>query len=802
MKKTGIVLFTLIGGFLLSACGGKPSTSQGSGGNTSSGTSEVVTNGANGAYNYSAASYEERGKILEQLEKYALDNFLGGIPLYDDSAMILYNERLTIPSNTYIPNYGFGVGEGTINSPMEAETVEAFKMYYHTWTTQEPVTLNYLNASDSNASDIIANFQSAYYSTKLTSDKKSYEWYCSLAKEKPIALNANEDGMATKWKVKLHANEEGYVYDIETSDPKLAAYKGRKIQLEDYLTPFKAACDNGWYRAASDLASATSGFVGVADYIAEVNKGEAGNPDWSKVGIQIDESDNSIIFEFNQAKTPFYAMYSLSSFMYAPIPESFFTDIGGVQNYGKTGDVDSVLSTGMYTLSHWETGNNFALRKNPLFYDKELASFEGYHYKILKDSNVAFDEFLAGKLDSATIPSTRIKEFMNDSRMRKTLGSTVWKFQVNSCDQATWEQYFGENGSIYPHKKENYWEIKPIMNNEKFLNGLYYSVNRQEMADTLGKNPTQAFLSDAYMIDPEKGISFRSSEEGKAVLADKLPETYGYSTSLAKQLFKAAVDEEVSAGRLTRGTEANPTEIKLTVWYQAEIQTTDEGLLMKKYWEQTFNDAVDGVELVLDYKYTSNFMDCYYAMMHGEYDLGFGAISGNTLDPISFMETVCSDNRSSFTLSWGKDTSKATNAIQYDGKAWSFDGLLGAANGGAVLKDGEAATLFDILSQAVTVTEDKKYKVTVTGYAYPSTSDVQVDIVDVTYYNPETQTEVSVKTSDVTIGEDGSWTFETTIDSANAEGYGYLRFYYTTTVLGIQSSVLVKDAYFEFAAKA
>lgn len=802
MKKR-FYLPLCIGALLLSGCQGGGGSSSVGGSSISASISDSGTQDeiayANGVYNYSAKSYSERTKILAQLESYTLEHFLGGIPLYDSASNVLYNSRLTIPSNTYIPNFGFGVTEGYINSDMEAETVAKFKRYYHTWTSQDPSTLNSLNASGSDVSDLTSWFQDSYYSVKLTSNKQSYEWYPSLAKEDPIALNPNSEGMATKWLVKLHHNEEGYVYDIESSDSTLSAFRGRKIQLADYLNAFKLACDNNWYRASSDLASTSSGFVGVSSYLTEVGKGGTG--DWSQVGIQIDEEQGGLVFEFNTAKTPFYAKYNLSSSMFAPIPQDFIDALGGADKYGISGDVDSVLSTGMYTLSHWESGSNFALRKSDIYFGRELGHFEGIHYAIYQNSKVAFQEFCNGKLDAATIPSTELTNYQSDPRKRKTLGDTVWKMQVNSCDEELWEELFGVDGTIYPHNKEDYWELKPLMSNTNFLNGLYYAVNRKEMADTLGKNPTQAFLSDAYMADPENGISYRSSEEGQAVLEDRLPETYGYDQGIAKTLFNKAVDEEVEKGTMVRGTSTNPTEIKLVVWYQDETQISDEGALMKKYWEQVFNEAVEGFKLTLDFKYTSNYMDCYYAMMYGEYDLAFGSISGNTLDPISFMDTVCSDNRSSFTLSWGTDTSKATQEIQYDGVCWSFDGLLTAANGGAVISEGESATMFSFTDLVVQAVSDTKFKINVTGYVYPTTTNVEVNIVDISYYNPATGDEVSILPDDFTINADGTWSIEVELET-NAEGYGYLCFYYTTTVLGITSSVAEMDMAFYFAEDA
>ena len=78
----------------------------------------------------------------------------------------------------------------------------------------------------------------------------------------------------------------------------------------------------------------------------------------------------------------------------------------------------------------------------------------------------------------------------------------------------------------------------------------------------------------------------------------------------------------------------------------------------------------------------------------GQFDIGFGSISGNTYDPLSFLN-VLSTNPSinhNFCLNWGLDTNAVTSAadgLVYDGKIWSFDGLFMAANEGVYAKDGK-----------------------------------------------------------------------------------------------------------------
>lgn len=668
---------------------------------------------AQGYKNFSYLGYEEKAEILFELEKYVLDNFLGGIPYRDDARGVLYSTRLELASETYVPNYGFGVGESTITSAMTAEQEpnEAHRKYFHTWTTQDPGTVNYWNGKDSVTSDLWALFNASYYSTEFNDKKDGYQWYSSLAKEKPIALNADEvTGMATKWEVKLKTVEDdpNLVYHTLSTKEGAKAFDGQGVKIEDYLTPFEAMIKYNLFRA-TDLGSKDSGFVGVSNYLKAEEKDKAKL--WDKIGIKLNDARDGIVFEFNSAKTQFYAMYNLASSLFSPLPKAFLDDylgklslddnkLSGAERYGKAElGADGVLSLGMYTLEKWELDKSLSFKKNPRYFEKERASFEGYKYTILQDSNVAYDEFKAGKLDSVGVPSTKLQSELDNPQLRKTLGSTVWKLQVNALDEAGWLELFGPSGNIYRHPKHTAenpaWELKPALSNSNFLEGLYYSVNREKVANSEGSIATQTFLSSAYMVDPEGGVGWRDHELGKEVAGERHSETTGYNLEVAREYFQAAIDELVTAKKYPKGSKANPTVITLKMIFQDNTQVNEEGAILKKDWEDAFKGAFpDGdYKLVIEPYATADWMDAYYGPMRGEFDLAFGSISGNTLDPISFFSTVLTDNRSGFTLSWGVDTNtinyaKPEKNIVYKGEVYSFQALYEAAVTGVNIVDG------------------------------------------------------------------------------------------------------------------
>jgi hypothetical protein len=754
MHNQKLTLLAAFGAMVLVACGdasssvlpsssgtttSSASTSQSSSlpeiseGSISSETGRPSVPLANSLENFSLQPFSEKAKILGELEKYAQDEFIAGIPMYDSSGNLLYNDRLTIPSDVFIPNYGFGVGEGTIESPLTEtqQPVAAYRNYFHSWQQTEPVTLNHMNDQTSVVSDLAALFTSSYFGTRFNNDKTGYEWYPVLSRENrptaldPDAVTVGNQTYSFKWSVPLKTT--GVKYSTLSTVPAIAAFDGREVELEDYLTPFRLMLEEEWVRA-TDLASETSGFAGVQEFL----DGEI--PFEEIEGIQLNTETNSIEFEFNAIQSTFYAMYSLASSLYSPIPQEFIDALAtlpgkdprlsGADMLGlPTRIVDTLLSVGIYEIEEWQPLKSIVFKKNADYLEANRYSFEGYHYAIIPGgANVAFSEFLAGKLDAVGIPATRLQEFKSDTRRRQTLGATTFKIQVNATDQATWEELFGEVGSVLQTPVADYYEVKPIMSNKDFLNGVYFSINREDLAEFTGRNPAQAFFSDAYMIDPELGVSWRSSDEGKAAYANRSPETFGYSRELAKAYFRRALTELTSGANpaYTPGTADDPTIIELDVHMQTQVSVDNEGTKLKDYIETVFNTVDPRFKLVLNTYATANWFDVYYnSMLTGQFDMAVGAISGNTLNPLQFMDVLTSDQRTGFTLSWGPDTNEATQTIQYDGKAYSYDALFEASQKETLVLGGATAEFAQDLEVSIANADeefdDGVYDMTLTG---------------------------------------------------------------------------------------
>ncbi|HBS03157.1 MAG TPA: hypothetical protein DEA63_04790, partial [Firmicutes bacterium] len=86
-------------------------------------------------------------------------------------------------------------------------------------------------------------------------------------------------------------------------------------------------------------------------------------------------------------------------------------------------------------------------------------------------------------------------------------------------------------------------------------------------------------------------------------------------------------------------------------------------------------------------------------MDHGEFDFAEGAISGNVLNPLEFMNTLSTNKalNQGFCLNWGKRTDRLHEAgstdryaATYQGQDYSYDALWNASQGFTPVDDGIA----------------------------------------------------------------------------------------------------------------
>ena len=710
---------------------------------------------ADGLYSYKKLSNAERTDILGILERYAVTTGITGVSLYENGGYNIYNERVTLGTENYIVGYGFGtLAEGNITADLEYETNPDWARYYHTFEASDPGTVNYLNDQGSQVGDLYSYMGASFFTNFMNATKDGYDWVPELAKEKPVAVNDDDgDGMATTWRFEIRTGEaDGLKYTTGSEIESRKAFNDRLVELEDYITPFKLLLtqSNNLYRG-SEMANNTSGAIAGAKEYYQGSENGFNEALWENVGVKAYEEGGKNYFEVTwaQEETRFYTMYYIASSLYMPIPQDFI-DLVTVENYlgfnknATETPVDNSLVLGPYYLERYDSDQQIVYKKNPnyVFADTKYA-IPGIHDKIFpaaeSDATAAFQEFLAGHFDAVGIPQDYLDEYRNDPRTRSTTGTSNFKLNVNACDAETWEYLFGENGVATQTAKSDYWDLKPALGNHHFVQALSLSIDRLSYATARGSIPSVDYLASNYMSDPENGISYSTTEAHKKAVESLLEGTdgYGYNLELARDYFRLALTELEAAGAYTPGTKDKPTVIDIEIAWMRPTQEDQHHNEIKNYIETAFNDesVCGGVyQLSVNFWVGNEWSDVYYnKMMVGQFDLGFGSITGNSLDPLAFMNVLSSnlDISSGFTLNWGVDTN-STNVypLAYDGMRWSYDALFNAANSQAIVSNGQDKAALSFEYNELVKNDDGSYTGSfVITKALPDLTTVTIDDV-------------------------------------------------------------------------
>jgi ABC-type transport system substrate-binding protein len=800
---------------------------------------------ADGLYTFKKESNAERTNVLGILERFAVTTGITGISLFENGGYVMYNPRVTLGTENYIVGYGFGIlAEGAITADLEYETNEAWKRYYHISEAEDPGTLNYYNDQGSQVGDLFGYQAASFYTNFMNETKDGYDWVPELAKEKPVAVNDEDgDGMATTWRFEVRTGADGLKYTTGSEMEDRAAFNNREVALEDYVTPFKMLLtqSNALYRG-SELANTKSGaFAGAKEYY----NGTADGPNdelWANVGLKAYEENGKNYFEvtFTEEQTQFYCMYYIASSLYMPLPQEFI-DLVTVQNiFGYNNDktqtpMDNAITVGPYYVERYDQDQQIVYKKNPNYvYADTKYAIEGIHDKIFtasrEDTSAVLNEFLAGHFDASGIPQEYLSEYRNDPRTRSTTGNSNFKLNVNATNAETWEYLFGEEGVVTQTPKDSYWELKPALGNHHFVQALSYSIDRLTFANARGSIPSVDYLASNYMSDPENGLSYATTEAHKKAVETLLEDTdgYGYSLELARDYFRMALTELEADGAYTPGTKENPTVIHIEIAWMYPTHEENYHNEIKNFMETAFNDesVCGGVyQLSVDFWVGNAWSDVYYnKMMVGQFDIGFGSISGNSLDPIGFVSVLSSDQdiSGSFTLNWGVDTNDPeVYPIVYKNMRWSFDGLYNSVNSKGIVSAGKNEPIAKFNYTPIVKNDDGSYtgsmEITTTLPDLTTITPTKVACCEYErYYNGDgeyAETEVEFTTEDkgngvivvtFTVPADVAADYATGSGTSEAPtGYTGFDFYYDQVFDGAASSGLyysVGEDHFEVPA--
>ncbi|MDR2828106.1 MAG: DUF5011 domain-containing protein [Acholeplasmatales bacterium] len=672
----------------------------------------VVPDYAEGVYNFKFATSDTKNPLFAAAEKYLLDGMLGGIPIYVAQSMSLLASRVSLPVDTYIPSYGWGTSLADITlDDSQIKLTNGLpgnpnEYTYRDFNTQDFNTLNFWVYDDSVSAGYLGNIEGGFYRMTLNDARNGWTWANDLALGDPVPFGAtykvvNGKDTSKSWRIELR-------HDLKWSFNSAINTTGFDLNLDanDFYWTYREALTQNLFRAISgggDFASEVAGAQAYAQLAASLktkyinhtlSPEEQAELDsaWNAVGIK-KVGDYTLEFTFKNSQSTFDFRYlagwpAMNQDLWAKYGPS-----GTVEDNTYGSDELHVASSGLYIISYYESDKLTRFVKNPNCPYASTTKWTGEEVIILESQEIAFNEFLDGKLETCGIPNSRIAEFIQDPRRLESPDSTTWRYNING---------FGTLAAAKEVFPDTTFVPEPILSYTDFKQALYWSLDRLDLQENWVPTRGQAvgYFSGAYYVDPESGIPYRNSEEAQAVADAYGYDSRGYNLDAALWYFHEALLQGIADGYYTAGTAANPTVIAIDV---RVMQYTESEAIRKTAdwtkacWEKLIDPALN-IKIEISITDTA-FPDIYYDyQMVANCDIAIGGISGSALNASSFLDVFCSDNRGGFTINWGFDTSVVEIAVEYDYdfgngvehrvELWSYDALVEALDGKVTVHEG------------------------------------------------------------------------------------------------------------------
>ena len=196
-------------------------------------------------------------------------------------------------------------------------------------------------------------------------------------------------GVAESWDI----SEDGLVYTFHLRDNAVWS-NGEPVTANDFVFAWTQL-----FTAETGANYATTWQT----YIKGAEQALAGDP--SGLGVKAVD-DYTLEVTLNNPCAYFLNLMSFPSFY--PVNEAFWTEVGGVDGYGR--DADKMLYNGPYVMSDWQHESQVTITKNDQYWDKENKAFIPTVYmKMINDSGAALNAFQGGELDMVGLSGDQVQ---------------------------------------------------------------------------------------------------------------------------------------------------------------------------------------------------------------------------------------------------------------------------------------------------------------------------------------------------------------------------------------------------------
>lgn len=336
--------------------------------------------------------------------------------------------------------------------------------------------------------------------------------------------------------------------------------------------------------------------------------------------------------------TEFFLKYNLSGnwIVKKDIYNAGKTVVNGIEKTTYGTSLDTYASFGPYKLTHYQKDKLITLTKNEHWYGysdgKHVGQFQttDIRVQIVPEHATSLAMFERGEIDDIDLEAADLDKYKNSSNLLYTPESYTRKVTM-STDWVSLQSRQSEGVN------------KTILTNIKFREAFSWALDRLNFTQTLtsGSMPYLAPINGLYVSDPETGVAYRNTDQGKSVISSIFGDNEtGYNLTKARTLLTEAYNEELASTK--EGSLKEGDTVRLTFWVYGEGQIYTQ---YAQFLDDALKIAAEGTPLEgkieVDKRVDEDYPD---RMMAGEADMCFSTWGGATMDPFGIMEVYTKDS--------------------------------------------------------------------------------------------------------------------------------------------------------------
>ncbi len=336
---------------------------------------------------------------------------------------------------------------------------------FRTYFSTMPPTLNRFVNSDTATSDANGKISSHLYDTMFTKDKKSFDYRPNQADGFPKQLDSEGKEWEVKVKKNLHwvdcngnivGDVNAYTFEygfFACIDPIQLNSQHAGITNSDFARPVNAAEYRSQVADGTTVTKDQVGFKAIDEYTIRVT-------------VETPVTEKMMTIWLTNVRPINQDLY-----------EKGLSDDKTSTDYGT--DATKIYSNGPFYLKEWVPDGKMTFERNPDYVFANEIHIEGVDYVVCKETSTAIEMFKSGQLDRVSIAYTDWEQFEDDPRVHEYFNDSLMYMFINIGNP--------DNGNI--------------LGKEDFRLAMFYGIDRQKLADTLGVYPATRLCRRAVIGD-------------------------------------------------------------------------------------------------------------------------------------------------------------------------------------------------------------------------------------------------------------------------------------------------------------